>query len=53
MGTVIVGGIFLTILTWATIQARKDMKKGKCAGCSGCSDNKRRSTKENICNIKF
>jgi len=38
--TIIVGVIFAIILFFAGKKAFSDMKKGKCAGCSGCSDKK-------------
>lgn len=48
MSTVIVGLIFAAILFLAGKKALGDMKKGKCAGCSGCS------TKENsTCQINM
>lgn len=59
MGTFIVGGAFLLVLTWAIIHAHRDMKKGKCAGCSAsgsCSVSKEKSKKEDTdktCQIKF
>lgn len=37
MSTVIVGLIFTSVLFLAAKRAFSDMKKGKCAGCSGCS----------------
>lgn len=56
MGTFIVGGVFLLVLIWAGVHALRDMKKGKCAGCSAsgsCSISKDNSKKEDVCQIKF
>ena len=38
--TIIVGLIFAAIMYFAGKKAFSDMKKGKCSGCSGCSDKK-------------
>lgn len=34
LSTVIVGLIFAALLTWSVIKTRKNLKSGKCAGCS-------------------
>ncbi len=40
MGTFIVGLLFAAVLLWAGRKAYADMKKGKCSGCSSCSQAK-------------
>ncbi len=40
VSTIIVGLIFAGILFFAGRKAFSDLKKGKCSGCSGCSDKK-------------
>ncbi|MBM7561023.1 FeoB-associated Cys-rich membrane protein [Fusibacter tunisiensis] len=47
MGTLVIGLIFAGIILLAGKRAFSDLKKGKCAGCSGCSD------KKSTCQIKF
>ncbi|PKM96318.1 MAG: FeoB-associated Cys-rich membrane protein [Firmicutes bacterium HGW-Firmicutes-1] len=34
--TIIVGLVFGIILLWAFKNTKKDLKEGKCGGCSGC-----------------
>lgn len=46
MSTIIVGLIFAAVLLMAGKKALGDMKKGKCAGCSGCGPNSK-----STCNI--
>lgn len=48
MATIIVGSIFAVLLLIAGKKALGDMKKGKCAGCSGCGPNSKGS-----CQIDF
>jgi hypothetical protein len=50
MGTFVVGTIFAAILFFAAKKGLSDLKKGKCAGCSGCDSNK---TTKDTCQIKF
>jgi len=50
--TVIVGIIFATLIFFAGKKAFSDLKKGKCSGCSGCSDKKMCNTPE-IKQIKY
>jgi hypothetical protein len=38
LSSIIVGAIFLAILTWAFYKSRKSMKNNSCPGCGGgCS----------------
>ena len=53
VSTMIVGGIFALILFVSGKRALKDLKSGKCAGCSGCGPAKSCQIKTESCNIKF
>lgn len=48
MSTIIVGLIFAFVLLMAGKKALGDMKKGKCAGCSGCGPSAKKT-----CNIEI
>lgn len=40
MGDIIVIVVLGSIIAWAFIRSRRDLKSNKCAGCSGCSSSK-------------
>lgn len=48
MGTAVVGLIFALVMVYAGTKAFKDIRKGKCAGCSSCKPSKPKPTQ-----IKF
>lgn len=52
VSTLIVGGIFIVIMYFAIKKSLSDLKKGKCAGCSGCNSSKK-PIQPTIIDIKF